>query len=89
MLHSSGSNDDIQWFKYMPNFFGQAVQVEWDADTMFAALPNETADWLIRNGHARLMTDEEVEQYTSPPREAAETPAETAKTSRPKKGDQA
>ena len=87
MLHSSGSNDDIQWFKYMPSFFGQAVQVEWDAGTKFAALPNETADWLIRNGHARLMTEAEVEEYTSPPA-AVEPPAEAAKKPRPSKGDQ-
>ena len=88
MLHSSGHNDDIHWFQYMPSFFGQMVRIEWDADTMFAALPNETADWLIRNGHARPMTDTEMEKYTSPPA-AADPPAETPKTSRPKKGDQA
>ena len=38
MLHSSGSNDDINWFQYRADFFGQVQRIEWDADTMFAAL---------------------------------------------------
>jgi len=88
MLHSSGSNDDINWFVYRPSFFGEVVRLEWDAGTMFAALPSDTAGWLIQNGHARLMTDEEVERYTSPP-EAVEPPVEAAKKPRPSKGDQA
>jgi len=82
MLHSSGSNDDIKWFEYMPTFFGQSVRVEWDADTMFAALPHETAEWLIRNGYARPMSEAEMEEYTSPP-PPVESPVEKP---RPKKG---
>ena len=86
MLVSSGHNDDINWFQYRAEFFGQVQRIEWDKDTMFAALPNDTAGWLLNRNYARLMTDEEIEQYTSPPPAAAEPPAEV-KPPRPKKGD--
>jgi len=87
MLISSGSNDDIQWFQYRADFFGQVQRIEWDQGTMFAALPYDTAEWLIRNGYARPMTEEEVEQYTSPPA-AAEPPA-VVKPPRPNKESKA
>lgn len=80
MLLSSGNNGDTQWFDYRPSFFGPVVRVEWDADTKFAELPEQTAGWLIHNGYARVMTDEEVEEYTSP----SEPPVEAS--SRPNKG---
>jgi len=86
MLHSSGSDGDIKWFQYRPEFFGQVQRIEWDHDTDFAVLPADTAGWLLQRGYARPMTDEEIEQYTSPP-EAVEPQAEAAKTPRPKKGD--
>jgi hypothetical protein len=85
MLVSSGSNDDINWFQYRAEFFGQVQRVEWDAGTMFAALPNDTAGWLLNRGYARLATDEEVEQHTSPPVEAEPQ----AEKPRPKKGEAA
>ena len=83
MLVASGKTVDSQWFDYRPDYFMPIVRVEWDADTMFAALPSETAGYLLSNGYARPMTDAEVEEYTKP---AAAPPPPVAK---PKpKGDQ-
>jgi hypothetical protein len=57
---------DSQWFDYLPTFFGAPVRVEWPDDTMFAALPTETAGYLLNHGYARPMTEAEVEAYTAP-----------------------
>jgi len=86
MLVSSGSNDDIKWFQYRAEFFGQVQRIEWDHDTDFAALPDDTAGWLLHRGYARLATDEEIDKHTSPP-ETVEIPPETPAV-KPKKGDQ-
>jgi hypothetical protein len=61
----SGHNKDTQWFTYMPSFFGQPIRIEWDRDTMFAALPSDVANYLIGRGYARLMTDAEIAEYNT------------------------
>jgi len=78
MRYASGQGSDTQWFDYRPAFFGDIVRVEWDKDTMFAALPKDTANYLVKHGYARPMTEQEVEEYTSPPA-TAEPPARKAK----------
>jgi hypothetical protein len=84
MLVTSGRNNDTQWFDYMPGFFSQVTRVEWDADTMFAALPDDTATFLLSRGYARAMTEAEIEAYTAPAPVKEDPPPKP----RPKKGDQ-
>lgn len=73
MQVATGKGSDSQWFDYRPTFFSDPVRVEWPDDTMFAALPSETAGYLLNHGYARPMTEAEVEAYTAPT-EAPEPP---------------
>jgi hypothetical protein len=66
MLVSSGQNDKVQWFEYRPSYFGDIIRVEWDAGTMNAALPEDVASYLLGNGYARAMTDDESKAYDGP-----------------------
>ena len=60
MLHVSGQDDETQWFDFHMAFFDPGYRVEWPKGTMLADdLPFETADWLIRHGHARAATETE------------------------------
>ena len=83
MLVKSGENGDIRWFTYRPTYFGEIIRVEWEADTMIAPLPTEYATYLISNGYARALSDEEIEAYTAPP---AEEPVVVAPSPKPNKG---
>jgi hypothetical protein len=83
MLVSSGKNNDTQWFDYRPEFFQPVVRVEWDSDTMYVALPVDTANYLLGRGYARAMTDAEIEEYTSPPKPEPEPPARKSKKGDP------
>jgi hypothetical protein len=69
MQIASGVGTDSQWFDYRPTFFSDPVRVEWDKGTMFAALPPDTAGYLLNHGYARPMTEAEVEAYTAPAQE--------------------
>ena len=66
MQVKSGEGGDSQWFDYRPSYFSDPVRVEWDKDTMFAALPSDTAGFLLARGYARPMTKAEVEAYSEP-----------------------
>jgi hypothetical protein len=66
MLRKSGQSEDSQWFDYKPSYFSPPTRIEWDTGTMFAALPAETAAYLVFNKYARPMTEEEIEAYTAP-----------------------
>lgn len=59
----SGKGPDSQWFDFRPGFFSPITRVEWELDTMHIVLPQATADTLVRNGYARLMTSEERDKY--------------------------
>lgn len=88
MLVTTGETDDSQYFEYRPAFFGPVVRVEWDKDTMFAALAADTADNLVFNGYARPVSDPEVEAYTEPaPAELPPPPPAPEAPVRTKKGD--
>ena len=65
----SAKGTDSQWFEYRPTFFADPIRVEWPDDTMFAALPPDTAGYLLNHGYARPMTEAEVEAYTAPAKE--------------------
>jgi hypothetical protein len=69
MQVASGKGADSQWFDYRTTFFGPVIRVEWDLDTMYAALPSEAAGYLLAHGYAKPMTDAEIEAYTAPPAE--------------------
>jgi len=71
----SGQGTDSQWFEYRPSYFSAPVRVEWDKDTMFAALPADTAGFLLTRGYARPMTEAEVEAYTAPAKTPEPPPA--------------
>jgi hypothetical protein len=66
MLAKSGQGEDSQWFDYKPSYFSPSTRIEWDTGTMFAALPAETAAYLVNHRYARPMTEAEVEAYTAP-----------------------
>jgi len=66
---------DSQWFEYRPTFFSDPIRVEWPDDTMFAALPTDTAGYLLNHGYARPMTEAEVEAYTAPAKQPDPPPA--------------
>lgn len=90
MLVVSGSGPDTQWFDYRPGFFYPVIRVEWEKDTMFAALPDDVAGYLLSHGYARAMTETEIEEYTAPPPptvESATEPATEPVTRKSKKGD--
>ena len=74
MQIASGKGVDSQWFDYRPSFFSDPVRIEWDKDTMFAALPADTAGYLLSRGYARPMTESEVEAYTAPAPEPVPAP---------------
>ena len=74
MQIASGAGADSQWFDYRPSYFSDPVRVEWDKGTMFAALPADTAGYLLSRGYARPMTDAEVEAYTAPAPEPVPAP---------------
>ena len=65
MRLASGQGADSQWFDYVThgNFFDPPTRIEWDKDTMNVVLPAATADYLIRNGLARVMTGPEARAY--------------------------
>ena len=63
MKQVSGQGTDSQWFDFRAGFFTPVTRVEWDLGTMHIVLPLTTADTLIRNGYARLMTSQEREEY--------------------------
>lgn len=73
MLVVSGSGPDTQWFDYRPAFFQPIIRVEWELGTMFAALPDDVAGYLLSHGYARAMTEAEIEEYTAPPEPAPES----------------
>lgn len=85
MLVSTGIGPDTQWFMYKTDYFAEPTRVEWDKETMSVVLPYDTAEYLLRNGYARRMTAEEMEEYTAPP---PPTPP-AAEKSKPKKGERA
>jgi hypothetical protein len=63
MLHSSGSNKEIQWFDYKPSIYDSKVRAEWPLGTMMATVPHDTAEVLVEHGYARVMTLEEAKTY--------------------------
>lgn len=71
MLRRTGVGTDpetglkFQYFDYVTRFFVPPMRVAWDVDTMEAVLPVETADYLVKNGYARVMTPHEVRAYNS------------------------
>jgi len=58
MLVSSGKGDDSQWFDYRPSFYGPVVRIEWEHDTMEAAIESSAADYLIKHGYAKRVSPE-------------------------------
>ena len=58
MLVVSGRTEDSQFFDYRPSFFGDIVRVEWDLDTMEAAINHTVADYLINHGYAIRLSPE-------------------------------
>ena len=85
MQVASGTGPDSQWFDYRTTFFGDTMRVEWDKGTMFAALPSDTASYLLKQGYARPMTESEVEAYTAPAEPVPPPPPKPRK--RDKEGD--
>jgi hypothetical protein len=70
MLVVSGESIDendikFRYFECVVRFFQPPTRVEWDADSMDAVLPVETADYLIKQGYARAMTKAEVRAYNN------------------------
>jgi outer membrane biosynthesis protein TonB len=61
----SGKGQDSQWFDYRSVHFQPVNRVEWPLDTMLAALPAATANFLVGRNYARRATDAEVEAYTA------------------------
>lgn len=86
MLVVSGSGPDTQWFDYRPAFFQPIIRVEWELGTMFAALPDDVAGYLLSHGYARAMTEAEIEEYTAPPEPAPES-VSAPEARKAKKGD--
>jgi hypothetical protein len=50
-------------FRYRTNYASDLIWIEWPNDTMFAAIPSEYVDHLLREGYARLMTAVEADAY--------------------------
>lgn len=60
---ASGKGTDSQWFDFSSGGYAPPIRVEWDLDTMHIVVPHNIATALIRNGHARVMTSQEREEY--------------------------
>jgi hypothetical protein len=66
MLRNSGVGPDSQWFEYKPGFYSQATRIEWDLGTMSVELSDQVvANYLIKSGYARPMTDEEKKTHSA------------------------
>ena len=67
MLVSTNHDTDIKWFDFKMTYLPPApvTRIEWDIDTMDVVLPVEVANWLIKNGYARLMTASEARTYNN------------------------
>jgi hypothetical protein len=63
MLHSSGRNQEIQWFDYRPSLYEATVRAEWPLGTMMATVPPRIAEVLVDHGYARVMTLDEAKSY--------------------------
>jgi hypothetical protein len=63
MKHVSGKGKDSQWFDYRGTFNGPVTRIEWELGSMFVILPQAEAEPLVRNGHARYMTQQEIKEY--------------------------
>jgi hypothetical protein len=64
-----------RYFEYVAHFLHPAQRVEWDAESMQAVLPKDTAELLVKRGYARAMREDEVTAYNK---------AETATQPEPK-----
>lgn len=89
MLTKSGEGVDenevkFRYFEFVVRFFEPPTRIEWEADSMDAVLPVETADYLIKQGYARVMTKAEVRAYNNG-LDNQETESPSLKS---KKGDQ-
>lgn len=68
-----------RYFEYVASFTQPASRIEWDADTMQAVLPKADADFVVKRGYARDMTEAEIEIYNKaaePPSPSTESPPE-------------
>lgn len=74
MRAASGQGEDTQWFDYRPGYFSPVVRIEWDKGTMYAALPPGAAGYLIKHGHAKALTEAELEAYTGAATKLPEEP---------------
>ena len=63
MNHVSGKGADSQWFDFSSGGYAPPIRIEWDLDTMHIVVPHNVATTLIKNGHARVMTSQEREEY--------------------------
>lgn len=82
MLVRTAIGPDTQWFMFKPSYFAEPTRVEWDKDTMSVSLPEDIAEYLVRNGYARRMTEAELEEYTAPPPAPPPVVEETKSTKR-------
>lgn len=67
MLHVTGRGKESQWFDYRGTFASPITRIEWELGTDLVVLPGHEAATLVRNGHARYMTPDEIARYSDLP----------------------
>lgn len=75
------TSDDVRFFSYRPSIVGDPVRIEWVGD--IAVIPPLYALSLIKSGHGRNPTDDEVDYYNLELDE--KTPSKSAEKSDEKK----
>jgi len=65
MLVVSGTGVDSQWFDYRPSYRSSVIRIEWEKDTMSILLPADIASYLMKNGYARALTEDETKEYVT------------------------
>jgi hypothetical protein len=63
MFHTSGKDEDKQWFDYRPSIYDAPVRAEWALGTMMATVSPEIAIVLVEHRYARVMSLDEAKSY--------------------------
>lgn len=59
------NDGDYNLFDFKPSFQSDTIRVEWPVESAIALFPSDVSIILIRLGHARNLSNEEVEQYNA------------------------
>lgn len=81
LVKPNGTDNEYQWFDYLVNFYDEMpTRYRWEKDTPLAAFPADVANFLIKQGYARVMTASEAQTYNAGPEDAKIEPVKKGET---------